>query len=308
MSLAARSPRVANSAVSWPPIDTTGTTGTFSCSASVIQPLRPAELDAVSSASSAGRSRSRRRGRRARARPSAKALRAFSCEAGQHAVAADAGERQPRGDVVGELVEAPLGPEARVELQREHERVDDHRPARVVADQQRGPVGDVLQPADLGAVVRLAERAQRRQRLADVLRIPGVGVVAGEVAGGEVGDVVQVRRGHREQRVERSRRLTGKAAQRVHVLTHPRSAARTNAQFSAGSAAIASCVRCGRLELRHVPAVAARGARRPGAPRGRGGRTRSGRAGPCGPRRTGSAPSRLGRRVQKPCSPCGSSR
>ena len=40
-SFASRSPRDRNSAVSWPPIETIGTIGTFSSSASLMKPLRP---------------------------------------------------------------------------------------------------------------------------------------------------------------------------------------------------------------------------------------------------------------------------
>ena len=43
VSLARRRPRGRNSAVSWPPIDTIGTIGTFCSSASLMKPLRPAK-------------------------------------------------------------------------------------------------------------------------------------------------------------------------------------------------------------------------------------------------------------------------
>ena len=79
-----------------------------------------------------------------------------------------------------ELVEAPLRPEVVVEVLREHERVGDQRPARVVADQQHRLVGrDLLEPLDLGAEVDVAPRADRGQRALDVLRVARVQPVVG---------------------------------------------------------------------------------------------------------------------------------
>ena len=66
---------------------------------------------------------------------------------------------------MGELVEAPLGPEVVVEVLGEDERVGDQRAAGVVADEQRRLVGgDVLEPLDLGAEVVVAPGPDRRQR------------------------------------------------------------------------------------------------------------------------------------------------
>jgi hypothetical protein len=84
---------------------------------------------------------------------------------------------------VRELVEPPLGPEIVVEVLGEDERVGDQRAAGVVADEERRLVlRDVLKAADLGAEVVVAPRAQRRQRLPDVLRVARVEPVVGHCA------------------------------------------------------------------------------------------------------------------------------
>jgi hypothetical protein len=141
----------------------------------------------------------------------------LSCEAGHDAVAADQAEQRALGgDVVGELVEAPVGPEVVVEGGREHERVGDQQAARVVADEQRRLADrDVLQPLDLAAEVGPADRLQPRQGAADVLRVPGVDRVGGEALDQLLG--VGQRAGRvLDQPVERGGRVAGQAAEGVH--------------------------------------------------------------------------------------------
>jgi hypothetical protein len=117
---------------------------------------------------------------------------------------------------VGELMEAPVGAEVLVERGREDERVGDHQPPRVVADQQRRLAdGDVLQALDFAAEVGPADRRQPRQRAADVLRVPGVDRVAGEPAH-ELIEVGQRARAVLDEAVERGRGVAGELPERVH--------------------------------------------------------------------------------------------
>src|SRR5919109_677059 len=78
-------------------------------------------------------------------------------------VRADSESRQPRREVVGELVKPALGAEALVEARRKHEGVGDHGPAGMVPDQERWPRGDVLEAVDLAAKVRPEEGPDDRE-------------------------------------------------------------------------------------------------------------------------------------------------
>jgi hypothetical protein len=73
---------------------------------------------------------------------------------------------------VGELEEAPLDAEPGREREREDERVGRDVAARVVSDEQDGPVGgDLLHALHVGSEVEAREQPQARQRLADVVRV-----------------------------------------------------------------------------------------------------------------------------------------
>ena len=160
-SLARPSPRLRNSAVSWPPTDTTGTIGTSCSSARRMKPLRPPKstlralpAGPVHLVVAAGVDQQRgagverlvgvlRRGRH----------RAVLAQEAQ------AGHRQHQ--VVGELVEAPLDAEVGVEGQREHAGVGRQVAAGVVAHQQHRPLGrDALEAAHLGPEPEAGQQPQ----------------------------------------------------------------------------------------------------------------------------------------------------
>jgi hypothetical protein len=70
-----------------------------------------------------------------------------------------------------QLVEAAIGAEVGIERVAEDERVGDQGPARVIADEQYRTGRYVVQAGHLAAKVAPADRGDRRQRGADVLRV-----------------------------------------------------------------------------------------------------------------------------------------
>src|SRR3954447_4052148 len=83
-----------------------------------------------------------------------------------------------------QLVEAAFRPESLVEAGGEDERVGDHRPAGVVADQEDGSLRDPLQSVPLAGEVVAEGPPENGQGAPDVLGIPGVQVVAPRAAQG----------------------------------------------------------------------------------------------------------------------------
>ena len=133
------------------------------------------------SATSLGRSHGHRLGTRA-VRRRARARRPHVLRRGRHRSVRREYGPQPgdlEDEIVGELVELTVGAEVVIERLREHERVDDERPAGSGC-RQAAPARERAHcpSANLGAEIEVGHRAQRRQRASDVVgvaQLEGIG-------------------------------------------------------------------------------------------------------------------------------------